>query len=336
MRIERVNLPLRIPSIILIALGFCQGDENTMNFGGRVVDAPSQAPVASARVILEIWSQPEPLTTFTNSSGLFSFTIAASAKVLAGRILVYDTDHVRLEQTVEVRYDVKPQEIVLERIQPFEKTQVEPRTDSVTVSSFAGSNWSNWFDVCSRPLQPNERIGDASFRLSGDRGCASWGECRESVHQPGKECWQFRIQGHSEWSGPFGSILANRVGQVIGQLNYSVVRTQETRPSETGIPDVWIQFAGKTNAAIIQRLVEIIGKNGWRVAGVERIDKTYPSRVKFFHDSDVTLAGNVLKATSELLITQKGLALPTLEDVQGQENKARSNQVEVWLNKADQ
>ena len=320
---------------ILLAAASTVPAENAFNLGGTVVDQQSHSPVASARVILEIWSQSPPLRTFTNSSGLFSFTITVKDRPLLGRLLVYDTDHFQFEGSVEISAASKPQDIVLKPLF-IATTKIDRKQKIGTMPGFPGENWSNWMDVCSDSLDRFERIGSSvDFTLEGDRKCGAWAECREVRHDPTSVCWQFRVQGHSEWFQqlPFGSvrIAMPHAALNIGRLSYDVVRSVEALPSQSGIPDIWLQFAGAENNAIIQRLADALRLNGLHVAAIERIDKKYPSKVEFFHETDGNLAARVLTITSRVLAAQKILGVPVLEFVTGLENKARANQVEVWV-----
>jgi hypothetical protein len=72
---------------------------------------------------------------------------------------------------------------------------------SGSTPSGAGAAFSEWYQLCSDP-EPNAwTIAESSFSLTGDRQCNAWSECRQTVNEPTKVCWQFRMQGHSEQTG---------------------------------------------------------------------------------------------------------------------------------------
>lgn len=73
---------------------------------------------------------------------------------------------------------------------------------SGAVDSGRGSNFSNWYRVCSSPPPPGYKVASAEFKLSGDRQCNAWSECRQVVQTDDQVCWEFRLQGHDEWFPP--------------------------------------------------------------------------------------------------------------------------------------
>jgi hypothetical protein len=206
--------------LVLSSPGFAQ-ESAPFNFGGRIVDKSNGTPVPGARVILELWTKVPPLTTFTTPSGLFSFSAVGQKNALSGRIIITKRNYDRTAVNVDVSSG-KPPEIAINR-QQLPSATVERRSGiarSQPIQSFPSANWSGWFPVCSNDdLKADEHITVASFRLVGDRQCASWGECRETVHTDRRVCWEFRVQGHNEWIFPRGSATTQ------GELSYEVVRT---------------------------------------------------------------------------------------------------------------
>lgn len=58
--------------------------------------------------------------------------------------------------------------------------------------------------LCSKaPPADGYTIKSESFELVGDRRCNAWSECRQTEKSPTRVCYSFRMQGHSEWTGPF-------------------------------------------------------------------------------------------------------------------------------------
>ena len=69
-------------------------------------------------------------------------------------------------------------------------------------ASGLGSNFSEWYELCSEPSPTGYSVRSVQFTLEGDRSCGAWSECRESRRTPDAVCWQFRLQGHNEWFPP--------------------------------------------------------------------------------------------------------------------------------------
>jgi hypothetical protein len=323
----------RIFFLILLPINLTNA-QSAINFGGSVVDSRRQTPISSARVLLELWSKAEPMTTFTNASGVFSFSVPVGTKTWPGRIVVSDPNYERLEVLVNVSSASKPQEFSL---QPLIVSSTVSETKTVTsppVYAFPGSNWSPWVEICSTPLDADEQIGATlSFDLvGGDRKCNAWAECRETVHDRNRICWQFHFQGHDEWRnrGPFGGINNSSGPPNAGRLVYEILHTQTGPPPESQLGYVGIQFAGERNVGSMLNLKVAIEKRGTMVVGLERVDKTYASSVKYFHEEDRALAQQLIDIVA-LDIVRTGISAPQLEKVEGLENKVRVHYVEIWL-----
>jgi hypothetical protein len=325
-----------IAGAFLLVCGQCTvcAAQSAVNFGGSVRDSRTQTPISSARVILEIWSKSEPVTTFTNASGIFSFTILVNGGTWPGRIIVSDPNYQRLETAVNVSPDSKPVEILLKPL-VVSSTIAESRTVvSPPMRAFPGSNWSGWTEICSSPLNSGEQAGATLIfdLVGGDRKCGAWSECRETVHDGSRICWQFRIQGHDEWRnrGPFGEIN-NYVGPPnAGRLVYEVLHTQNGPPPESQVGYVTIQFSGKEHDGLMLALKSTIEKKGIRAIGLERIDKNYASTVKYFHEEDKALAEQILAIVTDS-ISLSGVTKPVLQAVEWLENKVRLHYTEIWL-----
>jgi hypothetical protein len=274
--------------------------------------------------------QPQPQATFTNSSGIFSFTVAVGGRSWPGRILVYDSNHLRFERAVEVSAEAKTQEIVLEPLL-ISSVQSEQRAIvSPLIQSFPGASWSPWVEVCAS-AGANEQVGVAQFRLEGDRSCGAWSECRETTHDSAKVCWQFRVQGHDEWRGPFGIAVPHAGPPNRGVLQYEIRRNIQTPPPEGQSGTILILFAGQGSDRAMESLGSSLVRNGFRVLNIERIDKKYASSVKYFHDEDKALAERVQALTATTLAGFSSVSPPAPEAVSGLENKARLGYLEIWL-----
>lgn len=88
--------------------------------------------------------------------------------------------------------DVSP-----DRSPVFERTPYS----SGSKASGPGAAFSEWYQLCNDPAPEGWTIAESSFSLTGDRQCNSWSECKQTVNDPQRVCWQFRMQGHSEQVG---------------------------------------------------------------------------------------------------------------------------------------
>ena len=92
---------------------------------------------------------------------------------------------------------------VLKKIVPPQPKFERRIYSSGSKPSGPGAAFSDWYELCSDPEPDGWTIDDSQtkFVLTGDRQCNAWSECKESVKDPRKVCWQFRMQGHSEQTG---------------------------------------------------------------------------------------------------------------------------------------
>lgn len=64
--------------------------------------------------------------------------------------------------------------------------------------SGSGSNFSEWYSLCSDGIPQSAKITNVSFLLSGDRRCGAWANCVESERTENRVCYKFQLQGHNE------------------------------------------------------------------------------------------------------------------------------------------
>lgn len=90
-----------------------------------------------------------------------------------------------------------------------------------------GKNFSQWYRLCSEPLD-GYVIKSETFVLVGDRQCNRWSECRLESRTPDQVCYQFRMQGHEEWTGLFNGAIPNgNNGQAASEGILTVIWTQK-------------------------------------------------------------------------------------------------------------
>lgn len=318
---------------LVLALVLLPQSASGSSFGGIVTDAKTHQPVGSARVVLELWLTNQALTTFTNSSGVFSFTVPSEDKALSGRLILSGSGYKRFEKPVNVSTSSKPEEIELDQASQSIATTSVRQARSGPIPSFAGTNWSDWCQVCSDPLQNGEAIGGSvTFRLiGGDRICGAWSECRETIRDASRVCWQFRLQGHGEWAGPFGTTLPRSGPPNIGELTYEVVKTEQIQIAESSLGNIAVQFAGSQNDAAVKNIAKVLVQKGFQISDYERIDKNYVSEVKYFHEEDAGLAAQIQTVVKQSLPTGAGIQPTRLAFVHGFEDKTRFHYIEIWL-----
>jgi hypothetical protein len=122
-------------------------------------------------------------------------------------------------------------EIVLEpdAIANAPETNLLPKVSRVYRSgpkpSGAGKDFSPWWSQCSdEPPANGYLIESEHFELVGDRQCGAWSECKKVSQTPTKVCYEFRMQGHDEWTGPLhGLIPSGNPGQALSEGILTVV-----------------------------------------------------------------------------------------------------------------
>jgi hypothetical protein len=63
-------------------------------------------------------------------------------------------------------------------------------------------NYSFWYTICTAEKPAGWTIVNSTFSLSGDRGYGGPGaQASELSRSETRDCWQFRLQGHSEERG---------------------------------------------------------------------------------------------------------------------------------------
>jgi hypothetical protein len=162
---------------------------------------PQQKPLKNVAVWLglsDVESKP------TGDFGLVRFEIPRKHRhdVVTPRYILDGYSPIRGQTTDRIALDSGDtiNTVVLQRTVAI---AVAPQFEQRVYSSGArasgpGAAFSNWYDLCNDPPPEGWMIEQASFVLTGDRQCNAWSECRQTVNEPRRVCWQFRMQGHSE------------------------------------------------------------------------------------------------------------------------------------------
>ena len=198
-------------------------------------------------------------------------------------------------------------------------------SDSGDVPSGIGANWSRWYQVCNGALRPGERIGSTlTFELTGDRRCGAWAECREIVRTPQQVCWQFRLQGHSEWFPPHPALSR-------GILHYTSEQAATT-PANAGTNGlVYVQIVRDALRPFADKLVAGLAKAGYAAPGTQRITGKYRTEVRFFHAEDKDHASALATHATDLLREAGHPVALKPVFVDGYDTSAKLRQFEIWI-----
>jgi hypothetical protein len=83
-------------------------------------------------------------------------------------------------------------------------------------ASGSGKSFNNPpYELCGE-APPGYEIADAVFRLTGDRACGAWSECKPLSRTPQRVCWAFSMQGHDELPAP-GQALSEGTLRIIAK-----------------------------------------------------------------------------------------------------------------------
>lgn len=170
----------------------------------QVFATSDSKPLSQAIVALEVTGQPDTAESHdTDAQGVTTFVLDAGHGGSAARLQVSRSGYENKTKPVVIPRGSAPESVWLVPIQQTSSPgQVQVRVfSSGPRPSGLGSGWAA-HELCSEPAPPGYTIGAAEFSLKGDRSCGAWSECRESRRTPTMVCYEFRLQGHSEWSPP--------------------------------------------------------------------------------------------------------------------------------------
>ncbi len=291
--------------------------------GGRVADANTAAALPGAQVILQTGASP-PVTTYSNSLGLYTLQVREMKKPSEAVVTVISQGYRRGVQPLPAPEKGNQLDFLLypEVVQVVRAPEPGKKV-SDDVPSGIGSNWSGWYTLCTDTLPPDKVIGSTvRFRLEGDRQCGAWAECREAKRTPQAVCWEFRLQGHSEWFPP-------RPAYSRGILEFSIETTPSNQASIVGKGLVYIQVSSAGLRSVGAKLRDELQSAGYTAPGVEYVPGDYTTEVRYFHLEDREAAQEVVQKSRGVL-SQFGKVVG-LHYIQGYETSAQSKQFEIWF-----
>ena len=185
-----------------------------LNYVGQIVDSDTGRPVKNAKVDLEI--KKNTMTDHSDSEGIYAFWMKVKDTDVDGRLKIdasnypsYDR-HVHVSPytgLVQVRLTAIKPTVVNFVLKPLPKPGV-PRPEELKVekssglkASGVGSEFSDWYELCSGPAPQDYSYRDSKYWLTGDRECGKWAECRYGRADDSNVCFEFRLQGHNEGPG---------------------------------------------------------------------------------------------------------------------------------------
>jgi len=203
---------------VLLGLVHVSGSDPALRFPVAVLDASNgYGAIAGAEVSLNL---PEISSDHTDSAGKFTFQLS---KKIIGKTARLTVQKAQYESYDEQILSLQPRDdtyrVLLKRVGSNSSTTTNQPAEVIRVynsgpkASGSGANFSDWYRLCSAE-QPGYKIARSEFRLSGDRVCNAWSECRLQSQTPAEVCWQFRMQGHNEWGGS-GQALSEGVLTVV-------------------------------------------------------------------------------------------------------------------------
>lgn len=319
--------PLVCATLIATAVALSQGQQRaSILVGGRVEDSKTGAELPGTQIILQFKGNAAPLTTYTNAKGGYTFTATGNAAIKGATITASNPTYQRRTLTINSTATLDQFDFLLEPLTGPTSQQVKPRTvQSSDFPSGIGANWSGWYQLCSEPVQPGERIGsNISFELGGDRHCGAWSECRETVRSQQQVCWQFRMQGHSESFPP-------RPASSHGILHYTIEQGTTAADTSTTNGLVYVQIVREALRPFADRLVTGLNTAGYTAPGTQNVMGSYHNEIRYFHTRDAEGA-NKLRLRVLQLLRDAGhpIAIKTIF-VDGYDASAKLQQYEIWL-----
>jgi hypothetical protein len=178
--------------------------------------------IEGATVELAMGADKKHLTTDTD--GRAEFMVPPIQEGISAHVWVSAPYYIGQNRQVTIPVVDGREEFALERDAPPPPKQPYFRDFTTgSVPSGSGAGWSDWYSLTSDTPQPGYVIDlnpDATyFTVSGDRNCKSnptvqefgWLNCQWLQHDQQQVKFQFRLQGHNEWTGSGQALSTGRL-----------------------------------------------------------------------------------------------------------------------------
>src|SRR5271157_2557498 len=158
--------------VVIVALSVaaaraCATDE--IIIGGRVADLKTGTAIPGAQIIL-VAGDAVPQVTYSNPSGLYTLQVRAGTQLDGVGLIASAPAYHRFTKVFSLPTSGGQSDFLLNPVTPDRAGARADSNSTNLVPGGLGSNWSNWYRLCSKPLRPQERIGsDVKFELQGDR-----------------------------------------------------------------------------------------------------------------------------------------------------------------------
>jgi len=94
---------------------------------------------------------------------------------------------------------------------------------------------------------------------------------------------------------------------------------------------ILVQFRNEQSRAVFEELRQVLNSKGLIVPGPDRVDASFTSSVRFFHEEDRPLAERVFDETKKFFQSRQISVNPTIQNLSKSNFKALSGQIEIWI-----
>jgi hypothetical protein len=94
---------------------------------------------------------------------------------------------------------------------------------------------------------------------------------------------------------------------------------------------ILVQFRNEQSRAVFDELRQVLNRNGLIVPGPDRVDASFTSSIRFFHEEDRALAERVFDETKKFFQARQISVNPTMQNFSKSNFKALSGQIEIWI-----
>ena len=94
---------------------------------------------------------------------------------------------------------------------------------------------------------------------------------------------------------------------------------------------ILVQFRNEPSRPLLDELRQVLSKNGLNAPGVDRVDASFTSSIRYFREEDYALAERVLEDTKKFFAS-KGIPVnPTIQNLSKTSSRAVPGQIEIWI-----